>query len=285
VPRKGDVVLVTGASRGFGALLVVALLERGYRPFASMRDVGGRNRGTAEALRARGVDVVELDVTVEESINAGVADVLGRAGRVDVLVNNAGYGTWTPIELGTTSELRAQLETALVGPHLLVQALLPGMRERGHGLLVHVSSIAGRLAVPGFGLYCAAKWALEAMAEALRYELAPFGVDSVIVEPGPYATDFHGSSLQSIAADGIGPYELLRQAQEGRRQRGSPGNPTEVVEAILQLVELPTGERPARLPVGAGLTQELIALNREQARITRQLLDGFRYPDLLANGA
>jgi NAD(P)-dependent dehydrogenase (short-subunit alcohol dehydrogenase family) len=285
VAAGGDVVLVTGASRGFGAGLVLALRDRGYRPFASMRDVGGANREAAEALRGQGVDIVELDVSSDESIDAGAADVLERAGGVDVLVNNAGYGAWAPVEAAASAELRAQLETMVIGPQRLAQALLPGMRERRRGLLVHVSSIAGRLAVPGFGLYCAAKWALEAMAEALRYELAPFGVDSVLVEPGPYATDFHGSSLRMIAADRLGPYDFLLRSQEGRWRRASPGDPAEVVDAVLRLIETPTGQRPVRVPVGPGLAGELTDLNLEQARLTRLLLDSFECPELLANGS
>src|SRR5918996_991086 len=282
--RDGEVVLVTGASRGFGARLVEALRERGYRAVAGVRDVDGRNREAADALRARGVDVVELDVALPESIPAAVDEVIRRNGRVDVLVNNAGYGTWAPVEVATSSELRAQLETTVIGPHALMRALLPDMRERGRGLLVHVSSTAGRLAVPGFAPYCVAKWALDAMAEVLRYELAGFGVDSVIVEPGAYATDFHGSSLQTVAPERVGTYEFLREAQEGRWRGASPGDPAEVVEAIVRLIETPTGQRPARVPVGAGLAQALTALNDEQARVTRELLESFQCRDLLANG-
>lgn len=279
-----EVVLVTGASRGFGLELVKGLQPAGCRPIATMRDVAGRNREPARALTALGIDVVELDVTRAPSIETAVTEVLSRAGRVDVLVSNAGSGIWGPVEVGTTAELRSQLETTIVGPRMLIAAIVPGMRERGSGLLVHVSSVAGRLAVPGFGLYSVAKWGLEAMAEVLRYELAPFGIDSVIVEPGAHDTDFHGSSMQTTTGDGLEPYEFLRRAEDGRRGRTTPGEPGAVVDAIVRLIRTRVGERPLRLPVGTGLTEELTSLNREQARITAKLLEGYRCPDLLLNG-
>jgi len=276
-----DVVLVTGASRGFGLGIVEALAGADYRVVASMREPDGRNAQIANTLRADGADVIELDVGRTESVEAGVAETLRIAGRVDVLVNNAGQGIWGPLEGATEEELRAQLEVTVIGPHTLVRCLLPSMRQRGHGLLVHVSSIAGRLAVPGFGAYCVAKWALEAMAEVFRYELARFGIESVTIEPGAYATDFHTSSLQRLAAEPLPEYEFLRRAQAGRRRRTTFGDPADVVDAVLRVIAMSPGSRPARVPVGAGLTAELAKLNDVQEEITHELLKSFRSVDLL----
>lgn len=275
-----EVVLVTGASRGFGLGIVEALAAAGYRVVASMREPDERNARIAVALRADGIDVVELDVCRAASVEAGVAETLRLAGRVDVLVSNAGQGIWGPLEAATADELRAQLELAVIGPHALVRSLLPGMRERGRGLLVHVSSVAGRLAVPGFGAYCVAKWALEAMAEVFRYELVRFGIESVTIEPGGYATDFHHSSLQRLGAEPVPEYAFLRLAQEERRRRATYGEPAEVVDAVLRVIATTPGERPARVPVGTGLPEELATLNAVQERITHRLLESFRCTDL-----
>jgi NAD(P)-dependent dehydrogenase (short-subunit alcohol dehydrogenase family) len=189
-------ILITGASTGFGYKLARGLREAGERPIASMRDPAVKNAPAARELAAAGIDVVAIDVTRDDSVEDGVADTLQRTGRIDVLVNNAGYGLMGPMEAATVEDLKEQFETNLFGAHRMIRAVLPHMRARGDGLLIHLSSGAGRFALPAGGVYCASKWALEAMGECLRYELAPLGIDSTIVEPGPYATDFATRSLR-----------------------------------------------------------------------------------------
>jgi NAD(P)-dependent dehydrogenase (short-subunit alcohol dehydrogenase family) len=273
-------ILVTGASTGIGRALCPALQKAGHRPVASMRDVGGRNAAHAAALRDAGIDVVEIDVADDGSVARGVAE----AEPVDVLVNNAGFGLSGPMEAATIEDLKHLYETNVFGAHRTVRAVLPGMRERGEGLLVHLSSGAGRLAFPGSGAYCSSKWALEAMAETLRYELAPFGVDSVIVEPGLYDTDFHDRSLQRVSdAERLAAYAYLGDAQRRRIEALPLGDAREVVDAIVALIDKPRGQRPTRTivrPEGPGLLQEL---NEVQSRTIRPTVETMG-AELASNG-
>jgi NAD(P)-dependent dehydrogenase (short-subunit alcohol dehydrogenase family) len=204
-----QVVLVTGAGSGFGLLSCVELARRGLRVFGSMRDVarGGR---LDEAARAAGVtvDKVTLDVTSEPSIAAAVADVTARAGRIDVLVNNAGFGMGGFLEDLSMAELREQFETNFFGVAATTKAVLPAMRERGSGRIVNVSSIGGRFATPGLSAYCSSKWAVEGLSESLRHELKPFGIAVVIVEPGTFKTDIfeRNRRVAKRASDPSSPY-------------------------------------------------------------------------------
>lgn len=277
-------VLVTGASTGFGRLLVEALPEAGCRPIASMRDVDGRNAEHAEGLKERGIDVVEIDVTDEASVAAGVAAALDVCEGIDVLVSNAGFGVYGPLEAATVDDLRAQFETNVFGAHRVVRAVLPSMRRAAEGLLVHVSSGAGRLAFPNAGPYCASKWALEAMGEVLRYELAPLGIDSVIVEPGPYRTEFASSVRRVSGKELFDTYGHLAEAARNRRDAVTFGDPEEVVRAIVEVIDTPRGERPTRVAVHPPLQDELDRLNRVHSEVARAMLDPFGVEDLWANG-
>jgi NAD(P)-dependent dehydrogenase (short-subunit alcohol dehydrogenase family) len=184
------VALVTGSSSGFGLLTCVELARRGMRVFASMRDLGRAER-LDQALAAAGVSArkLALDVTDAGAVARAVADVEAAAGRVDVLVNNAGYGLTGFVEDLDLDEVRAQLETNFFGALAVLKAVLPGMRSRGWGRIINVSSVNGRSGYPGFGAYCASKFALEGLAESLRHEVAPHGVYVVLIEPGPFPTD------------------------------------------------------------------------------------------------
>src|SRR5260370_28937517 len=189
-----SVILITGGSSGFGRLIAETLARKGYFVFATMRAVQDRNANAAgelfelaerESLQLR---VLELDVTddasVERSVNAGI----GETDRIEVLVNNAGYALVGLAEACTVEQAQRILNTNFLGAVRMNRAILPHMRHRGSGLLVHISSGAGRIALPGLGFYSASKFALEALAETYRYELAPQGIDSVIVEPGAFPT-------------------------------------------------------------------------------------------------
>ena len=278
-------VLITGASTGFGYLLAFALQRRNHRPVASMRGVSRHNATAASMLAQEGIPVVEIDVTRDDSVEGGVAEALDRVGHIDVLVNNAGYGLMGPVEAATAEDLRAQFETNVFGAHRMARAVLPGMRQRRDGLLVHVSSGAGRFVLPGGGIYCSSKWALEALAEGLRYELAPLGVDSVIVEPGPYATDFFTRSLR-FASDRerlADAYEAVSRGNRNRMEGMQPGDPVEVVDGVIGLIETPRGRRPTRTVIHPA-KPILEKFNTEQSAVTRTMLEQCRVPELLANG-
>lgn len=257
------VAIVTGTSHGFGELTARALARRGHRVFAGMRGISGRNAPAADRLRALAADdalalePVELDVTEDASVDAAVNWVLAEADRIDVVVNNAGALYMGITEAFTIEQAREQLDVNVLGAARLNRAVLPHMRERGSGLLVHMSSIGGRLTFPFYGLYCASKYALEALAEAYRYELSAHGVDSVIVEPGPFPSNLYASLRGPADRDRLADYgqtaELAAGLLAGVEQMlagDDAPDPQQVAEAIAELVEAPAGQRPLRTVVG-----------------------------------
>ncbi len=265
-------VVVTGCSSGFGKQLSEQLARRGDRVFATMRGVEGKNAGVARELAslgaAEGLDlhVVDLDVSSTESVDAAAKKILEKAGAPDVVVNNAGQMFMGITEAFTDEELSRQLDINVVGTHRVNRAFLPAMRQQGRGLIVNLSSIAGRLAVPFFGIYHASKWAIEGYSLALRAELASSGVDVVVVEPGPFTTALFPISPRPADTDGrIGGYipavrdafAQLESAFDGiLSDPNAPTNPGLVVERIIQLADMRAGTRPFRSVVGvdAGVT-------------------------------
>ena len=261
---KRKVSVVTGASSGFGRLLAEKLARSGYVVHATMRDVLGRNRPRATALAQLAarehlpIFVEEMDVTSDEQVTRTIDGIVRDEGQIDVLVNNAGvlYGGVT--EAFTPEEFRAQLDVTVLGAFRTTRAVLPTMRRQQSGLLVHVSAFTGRLAVPFFGVHCASKWALDALGESLRYELAPFGIDSVIVEPGPFHTRLFEHARR--------PGDQARTAEYGATAAISntlftafdqlfqtdpaATDPQQVVDAICTLIHTPAGQRPLRTVIG-----------------------------------
>ena len=171
-------ILITGCSSGFGYSSAKYLAEKGHHVYATMRNINGKNANPASELKdysnSNGfkIEVLEMDVTSDESVNSAVAQIP----EVDVLINNAGLGFGGPIEAFSSAQCLAQLDLNIVGTFRVAKAVLPGMRSRNSGLIIQVSSIAGRGAFPGFGVYHASKWGLEGLSEAMRYELAPLGI-------------------------------------------------------------------------------------------------------------
>jgi len=253
-------ILITGCSSGFGFDAARHFADKGHRVYATMRDVGGRNKDAADALRESGAGedavlaVLEMDVTSDESIVTALAGIE----TVDVLINNAGLGYGGPVEAFTSEQILRQLDVNLVGTVRVARAVLPGMRARGSGLIIQVSSSAGRVAFPGFGAYHASKWGLEGLSEAMRYELGPLGVDVVIVEPGPFSTSFLENLVPAADQAVAAAYPHLASFNEGFRKRvmsafedeDAPTDPMLVVAAFERLIDLPAGRRPLRTFVG-----------------------------------
>lgn len=224
--------LITGASRGFGLEFARAALRRGDDVAATARDVS-----SLQDLRDEhpGLLALSLDVTDADAVRDRVAEAEEHFGRLDVVVNNAGYGHFGAVEELTDAELRDQLETNVFGPHRVVRAALPGMRERGSGHIVQISSIGGVVAVPNLGAYHASKWALEALSESLATEVARFGVHVTLVEPGGYDTDWAGSS--SRHSDPLPPYDTMREEMAARRSTTVSGDPAAAARALLDIVD------------------------------------------------
>lgn len=242
--RKTKTWLVTGASRGFGREFARAALRRGDSVAATARDVAA-----LQDLRDEhpGLLALSLDVTDAGAVRAGVAEAEEHFGHLDVVVNNAGYGHFGAMEEVTDADLRNQLETNVFGAHRVVRAALPGMRERGSGHIVQVSSVGGVMAVSNMGAYHASKWALEALSESLAAEVARFGVHVTLVEPGGYDTDWGGSSARH--SDPLPAYDTMREQMAARRAASVPGDPAAAARALLDVVD--AEQPPLRVLFGA----------------------------------
>ena len=285
----GQVALITGASTGFGNLTARTLARCGHQVYAGMRDVGdgGRNAERRAALldwageQGAALSVVELDVTDDASVAAAVEQTVADGGRIDVLVNNAGIAWMGVTEAFTVAQAREMFETNVFGVHRMNRAVLPHMRRRRRGLVIHVSSTLGRFVMPFLGLYNSSKWALEALAETLRYEISGLGIESVIVEPGAFPTEI-GNRMRGPADDDRVPEygEVLEVQQQIGAAMGTllggddAPDPQAVADAIRDLVELPAGQRPVRTPVGAD-AQVLGAINATSVELQREVLEGF----------
>lgn len=250
---------ITGASRGFGRVWAEAALGRGDRVAAAARDVS-----RLEPLRRAHGDAVlplTLDVTDRQAAFDAVARAHDRFGRLDVIVNNAGYGLFGAIEEVSADQVREQIDTNLLGALWVTQAALPRLRAQGSGHFLQVSSIAGVIAVPILGIYNASKWALEAMSESLAAEVGAFGIRVTIVEPGQYATDWSGSS--AVNAQPNDAYRDVRAAHEGRMSTLPQGDPAATAAAVLKAVD---AERPP-LRLFLGSTPLPIAESVYQSRL------------------
>jgi NAD(P)-dependent dehydrogenase (short-subunit alcohol dehydrogenase family) len=226
---------ITGASRGFGREWTIAALERGDTVAATARDTS-----TLEDLVAEYGDrllPLKLDVTDRGAVTAAVKDAHERFGRLDIVVNNAGYGQFGMVEEISEQEARDQIETNVFGALWVTQAALPYLREQGSGHILQVSSIGGISAFPNIGMYHASKWALEGMSQALAQEVADFGIKVTLIEPAGYSTDWSGSSARHATANPA--YDGVREkAQALRAQRQTtPGDPRATREAVLKVVD------------------------------------------------
>jgi NAD(P)-dependent dehydrogenase (short-subunit alcohol dehydrogenase family) len=259
-------VVVTGCSSGFGRQVSEQLARRGDRVYATMRGTETQNGEIACALRtmasAEGLDlrVMELDVTSMDSVASAAAKVLAESDAPDVVINNAGQMFVGFTEAFSPDELTKQLDINVVGIHRMNRAFLPAMRKRGDGLIINLSSVAGRLSAPFFGVYNASKWAVEGYSMALRGELASSGVDVVVVEPGPFSTAlFPGSPRPADTEGRVGTYPAVAHqtfANMGSAFEGmfndpeTPTDPVAVVYRIIALTEMDAGTRPFRSVVG-----------------------------------
>lgn len=237
---------ITGTSRGFGREWSIAALDRGDRVAAT-----ARNTDSLQDLRERYGDAVlalPLDVTDRAAVIAAVDQTHAHFGRLDVIVNNAGYGLFGMVEEVSEAEARAQIDTNVFGALWVTQAALPYLREQGSGHIIQVSSIGGISAFMNTGLYHASKWALEGFSQSLAQEVAPFGIHVTLIEPGGFSTDWGGSS--AIHATALPAYDGVKElAAASRRSRlSSPGDPVASRGAILKIVD--AAEPPLRVFFG-----------------------------------
>lgn len=248
--KKGDAVitpkvfLITGASRGFGRLWAEAFLKRGDKVAATARDTGHLNDLVEKFGDA--ILPIKLDVNSREDSFRAVKYAHDHFGKIDVLINNAGYGLFGAIEETTEQEARAQIETNFFGVLWVTQAVLPIMREQKSGHIIQVSSMLGLVTLPILGLYNASKFAVEGLAETLAAEVAGFGIKVSLIEPNGYSTDWSGASAIQTAQTEV--YAPLKAAFFGSLEPDTWGKPEATVDAILKLVDSP--KPPLRLLLG-----------------------------------
>lgn len=284
-----QVILVTGSSSGFGDLIVRTLALVGHHVFATMRDVGDRNLEPsirlakwAKEQRVR-LEIVELDVTDDASVKAAVGAVVASAGRIDVVVNNAGAGAVGPIEAFSMDQIKAVFDLNAFGPLRVNKAVLPMMRKQRSGLIIHVTSTLGRILPRTGGLYPATKWAVEGLAESMHYQVRPFGIDVVILEPGSFPTPAMTKAV--VASDDHITAEYAAAGSRVQRQSPDPGSdyklpdPQDIADAVKGLVALPAGQRPLRMVVGPVFTEGVEEFNALYERARDRLAESLERPD------
>ncbi|WP_437552434.1 SDR family NAD(P)-dependent oxidoreductase [Sorangium sp. So ce367] len=253
------VALVTGASTGIGRSVAETLARNGCVAFAGMRDPDGRNRAARDevaGLATAGIPIeaVALDVTDDASVAAAVATVMEKTGKIDVLLNNAGGCLMGLAECGSVELLQRLLDTHVLGTQRVCRAVLPHMRRRRTGVLAFTSSLGGRIVIPTTTLYCAAKAGMEMIAEGYKRELASFGIDVVILEPGMVQTKIFDNMWLDDDTARAAEYGALggvaRATLEMVKTMKGP-SPEELAGVLLRLLEMPHGQRPLRTTFGA----------------------------------
>jgi NAD(P)-dependent dehydrogenase (short-subunit alcohol dehydrogenase family) len=280
-------VFITGTSSGFGYGATRALAEKGHTVYATMRAPNGKNAAIAREISAwsaqNGYDVhlLDVDVTKESSIREAVSTVVDKGG-IDVLINNAGVGTWGIDEGYTLNQAQRIFDINLFGVMRVNREVVPYMRSKHKGVIVYLSSGLGRIVLPFTAIYTASKFALEGYAESTSYELEPLGIHSVIIEPGAFGTNFmtnsllpeknvlsqYGSTATALAA--------FSKGFEERAQSGMMGKPDEVVQALVEEVERPMdAARPLRRTIGQDVKEGVGAINQTCEQVQQHLLKAF----------
>jgi len=289
-------ILITGASTGFGKLIAQTLLQNGHTVFATMRNPDGKNKQNANDLsgfadQTGGIlHLIALDVTNDESVEKAIEKAMNLESHIDVVINNAGIGGGGFAEATTVDQFQHIFDVNVFGVQRVNRAVLPSMRKRGEGLIIHISTIMGRIVLPFSAAYTASKFALEGLAETYRYELAQTGVDISIVQPGGFPTNFFDNMDEPADQERTNSYgelkELPDQMWSGMAetlQSDEAPEPQLVADAVLEVMNTPAGERPLRVvvdPLMGGEAPEKI--NKTTAEIQKKLLAGLGMEDLLS---
>lgn len=251
------IVLVTGARTGFGRRIAVAAARAGHQVYAGLHDLARGISDPPADLAALPITPIQLDVCDAGERAAAIAEIRARSGRLDALINNAGVAVGGFLEQLSEAEVRRQFEVNVLAVWALTREVQPMLREQRGGIVINVSSMAGRMTLPGLGIYGASKFALEGMTEALRHEMRPFGVRVVLVEPGPYATEIFDPRRPVGADDEAAedPYAPLRTRIERLFAGVKMGDPQEVADLVVSILADP---RPRlRYPLGPGVFARL----------------------------
>lgn len=272
-------ILVTGASGAFGSLACIQLVENGHQVVGTMRSISGKNEAIANELKSKGVALVEMDVTNEESVNTGVNLAIEIMDGLDTVFNNAGIGANGILECFTSDDILKMFEVNVFGVQRLMRAILPHLRKQGKGTIIHTSSCIGRVTTPFLASYSASKYALESLAEGYRAELSGFGIESSIVEPGGFPTGFMGGMITPSDTERLTQYGEMANLPEtalngyvAHIESIPEQRPERVAEAVVELVNTPFGEKPFRKVVDfSGLKEGIENYNKVLNETTKAI--------------
>ncbi|TLX74074.1 SDR family oxidoreductase [Labilibacter sediminis] len=282
-------VIITGASGGFGFLTCHSLVAKGHQVVGTMRSTKGKNEIVAQELNELGVHIVEMDVTDNESVNNGIAEVINHMHGLDVLINNAGVGVLGMQEHYTAEDMQRIFDVNVFGVQRVTRAVLPHLRKQHYGILVFISDLLGRITLPFYGIYNSSKWALEALAENYRTELSRFGIESCIVEPGGYATTFVDNLVQPSDNSRNKEYgrfmhmpKTMFESFEQSIENNIGQKPQKVAEAIADLLDKPYAEKPLRTVVDyMGMADYIEDYNKKLNKITRSIYSAYNMEEML----
>lgn len=262
------IVLITGTNSGFGWLTAKSVAALGHQVYATMRDTNGKNADKATALSAiENITVLEVALTDEASVTSAIETVLTKEGRIDVLVNNAGFAMNGVAESFTTGDVQNMFDVNVFAPWRLMKQVLPAMRQQAEGLIINVSSGFGRFSAPFSAVYGASKFGLEGLSEGLHYEVRPLGVDVAIVQPGAFPTEIYQKTSFGSDTSVVGGYEAIADFPNkmgmaiGNLFETIQPNPQDVADAIVNLIALPKGTRPLRTVVDPATGEFVNAAN------------------------
>lgn len=283
-------ILVTGASGAFGSLTCIQLAENGHQVVGAMRSIKGKNEAIANELSSKGVALVEMDVTNEESVESGVRSAIEIMDGLDTVFNNAGIGANGILECFTANDLQKMFDVNVFGVQRLMRAVLPHLRHQGKGTIIHTSSCIGRVTTPFLASYSASKYALESLAEGYRAELSGFGIEACIVEPGGFPTGFMGGMISPSDTDRLQQFGEMADLPETSLngyvayvESIPEQRPERVAEAVVKLVNTPFGEKPFRTVVDfSGLKQAIENYNKVLNETTKAIYTANGVDNLLA---
>ncbi|AEI49161.1 SDR family oxidoreductase [Runella slithyformis] len=295
---SSKIILITGASTGFGNITAKLLAQNGHTVYATMRNINGHNKPQKDALlswaKTQKVDlrVVELDVTSDDSVEKAKKQILEETGgSIDVIINNAGIYGGGIQEAFTVNDYKALFEVNAFGSVRINNAFLPTLRKQGSGLIIQTSSVLGRIIIPFGGVYNATKWAVEALSENLAYELKPLGIDVAIVQPGAFPTElfqkFYPPGNLDVAAEYGKSAELLNTSSQTimamMADSNIPNKPEQVAAAIVKLIEMPKGTRPLRTVVDKMMGGVTEIINETAKQVQAEVLQNFGLSELNIN--
>ncbi len=295
---SSKIILITGASTGFGNITAKLLAQQGHTVYATMRDTNGKNKPHKEALldwakeQRADIRVVELDVTSDQSVENAKKQILAETnGIIDVIINNAGIYGGGIQEAFTVNDHKALFEVNVFGTVRVNNAFLPVLRKQGSGLIIQTSSVLGRIVIPFGGVYDATKWAVEALSENLAYELKPLGIDVAIVQPGVFPTElfqkFYNPGNPDVVAEYGKSAELLNTSSQTTTAMMAdpniPNKPEQVAEAIVKLVDMPNGTRPLRTVVDKMMGGVTEIINETAKQVQAGVLQNFGLGELNIN--